>query len=267
MGKRCLPEGNLKKLTEVSRYVAEVANVILPDTQPFVGASAFAHKGGLHVDAMLKNPLTYEHIGPDTVGNERRILISELSGRATVLAKMKKYDLSHDKELMKKILERIQDLENFGYQFEAAEASFDLLVKKVLGLHKKFFELEGFRVIVEKREDGALATEASIKIKVGGKEELTASEGDGPVNALDSALRKALYRFYPSLSEMHLVDYKVRVINPKAATAAKVRVIIESRDSQDIWSTVGVSENLIEASWQALVDSVEYKLSKEGEEE
>ena len=264
MGKRCLPEGNLRKLTEISRYVSEMANVILPDSHPFVGRSAFAHKGGLHVDAMLKNPLTYEHIGPETVGNERRMLISELSGSSAVLSKMKKYDISHDKEIMRKILERIQDLENYGYQFEAAEASFDLLVKKVLGVHQKFFELEGFRVIVEKREDGAPVTEATIKIKVGGKEELTASEGDGPVNALDSALRKALHRFYPSLREMHLVDYKVRVINPKAATAAKVRVIIESRDAHDIWGTVGVSENLIEASWQALVDSVEYKLFKEG---
>lgn len=265
-GHQCLPEGALAKLTLVSRYVYEVANLPPRWHQPFVGVSAFAHKGGFHIDAMRKNVLTYEHISPQAVGNERRILISELSGRATLLEKVEKYDISHDKALMRNILNQIQSLEAEGYQFEAAEASFELLVKKTLGQHRPFFHLAGFRVIVERREDGEPITEATIKIEVGGETEITASEGDGPVHALDNALRKALERFFPHLKEMHLVDYKVRVINPKAATAAKVRVIIESRDHKDIWSTVGVSENLIEASWQALLDSVEYKLFKDQEQ-
>ncbi|MBM4083676.1 MAG: citramalate synthase [Planctomycetes bacterium] len=263
----CLDKDSLKKLTEVSRYVYEVANVLPRDNHPFVGLSAFAHKGGLHVDAMQKNPLSYEHITPETVGNERRILVSELSGRSTILAKIEQYDLTHDRETMRKIINRVQELENQGYHFEAAEGSFQLVVKKILGHHRTFFDLEGFRVIVEKREDGSPITEATLKIKVEGEEELTASEGDGPVHALDGALRKALERFYPSLRDMRLVDYKVRVINPKASTAAKVRVIIESRDRTDIWGTVGVSENLIEASWQALVDSIEYKLLKDLEKQ
>ncbi|MFQ5863386.1 MAG: citramalate synthase [Candidatus Brocadiales bacterium] len=263
-GLKCLDEGKLKKLTEVSRYVNEVANLVSRSNQPFVGISAFAHKGGLHVDAMRKNQHTYEHISPDVVGNERRILISELSGNATILAKMERYDITHDKELMKKILKQVQDLEHKGYHYESAEASFEMLVKKALGKHKSFFDLVGFRAIVEKH-DGQPVTEATVKINVGGVEELTAAEGDGPVNALDAALRKALEKFYPNLKEMHLVDFKVRVIDPKDGTAAKVRVIIQSQDQQDIWGTVGVSENIIEASWEALVDSIEYKLLKDEE--
>ena len=206
---------------------------------------------------------SYEHISPEQVGNERRILISELSGSASVLAKIEKYEIIHDRKLMKQILTQVQDLENKGYQFEAAEASFELLVKKALGKYKTFFDLEGFRTTVEKRENGATNTIATVKIKVDGVEELTASEGDGPVNALDGALRKALERFYPSIREMQLVDYKVRVIEPQRGTAAKVRVIIQSRDHKDLWSTVVVSENIVEASWQALVDSIEYKLLKD----
>jgi len=266
LGKRCLPSGNLARLTEVSRFVSEVANMPPNDSQPYVGLHAFSHKGGLHVDAVRKNPRTYEHVRPEAVGNERRILLSELSGSATVLAKMEKYRLAHDPDLVKKVLKELQRLENIGYQFEAAEGSFALLVRRILGSERKFFELKGFRVIVEKRgPKGEPVTEATIKVEVGGAEELTAAEGDGPVNALDRALRKALERFYPSLKEMHLVDYKVRVINPAAATGARVRVVIESRDKDSIWGTVGVSENLLEASWQALVDSVVYKLSKDEE--
>jgi 2-isopropylmalate synthase len=265
MKRKCLPEESLQRLTEVSRYVYEVANLVIPEHQPFVGISAFAHKGGLHVDAVLKNPATYEHIPPETVGNDRRMLVSELSGSSTILAKVRKYHLPQDKELSRKILQRLKQLEHEGYQFEAAEGSFELLVKRMAGLHKPFFELEGFRVIVQKRQDGAASTEATLKLRVAGEEELTASEGNGPVNALDGALRKALERFYPCLRESRLCDYKVRVINPKDGTAAKVRVIIETRDKEHIWGTVGVSENIIQASWEALVDSVEYKLSKEGE--
>lgn len=262
-GYQCLESGGLKKLTEVSRYVYEVANILLRSNQPFVGASAFAHKGGLHVNAIQKDKITYEHIPPESVGNERRILISELSGSSTILAKVEKLNLTHDTQLMKSILDEVQNLENEGYQFESAEASFELLVRKKAGRYKPFFTLEGFRVIVEKRENGLPVTEATVKVKVGDVQELSASEGDGPVNALDSAMRKALDRFYPSLKDMKLVDYKVRVINPKKATAAKVRVIIESQDKTGVWNTIGVSENLIEASWQALVDSIEYKLLKE----
>ena len=264
--RRCLPAENLKMLTEVSRYVSELANLPLNSAQPFVGNGAFAHKGGLHVDAVRKNPLTYEHVRPDEVGNERRLLLSELSGSATMLEKMEVHKLTHDPKIVRQALKELQKLEALGYQFEAAEASFALLVRRMLGKEKHFFEFGGFRVIVEKRDAaGNPITEATIKVRVGGKEELCASEGDGPVNALDGALRKALERFYPALREMHLVDYKVRVINPTAATAARVRVVIQSRDKDSIWGTVGVSENLIEASWQALVDSIVYKLTKDEE--
>ncbi|MCQ4574312.1 MAG: citramalate synthase [Candidatus Brocadiales bacterium] len=262
-GLTCLDEGKLKKLTEVSRYVNEVANLASRSNQPFVGVSAFAHKGGLHVDAITKNRQTYEHISPEVIGNERRILISELSGNATLLAKTAQYDITKNKETMRKILKQVQDRENQGYHYESAEASFEILVKKVLGRYKRFFDTVGFHVTVEKH-DGAPVTVATVKISVDGVEELTAAEGDGPVNALDGALRKALKRFYPEL-KWHLVDFKVRVINPKDGTAARVRVIIQSQDEQDIWGTVGVSENIIEASWEALVDSIEYKLLKDQE--
>ena len=264
--RRCLPDENLRHLTEVSRYVAEMANMPLNDTQPFVGRNVFAHKGGLHVDAVRKNPATYEHIEPETVGNERRILLSELSGAATILEKMEKHKLTHDRDIMRQALSEIQRLENEGYQFESAEASFTLLVKRLLGKQKRFFDLMGFRAIVEKRGDrDEPLTTATVKLCVGGREELSVCEGDGPVNALDGALRKALDGFYPNLRDMRLTDFKVRILNPTAGTAARVRVVIESRDEGEIWGTVGVSENLIEASWQALVDSIVYKLSKDEE--
>jgi 2-isopropylmalate synthase len=230
---------------------------------PYVGESAFAHKGGLHVDAMRKSKQAYEHISPDLVGNERRFLISELSGKSTVLAKLEKAKIAEDKKLAKKILVRVQELENEGYQFEAADASFDLLVKKIMGTFKPSFDLIKYHVNVEKRITGDLVTEATVKLKVGDKTEHIVGEGDGPVNALDAALRKSLERFYPSIKDVRLIDYKVRVVNAGAGTAARVRVIIESRDKNSIWGTVGVSENIIEASWQALVDSVEYKLQKD----
>ena len=260
----CVPEENLIRLTEVSRYVYEVANIPLWDAQPYVGHRAFAHKGGLHVDAVRKNARTYEHVRPEQVGNERRVLLSELSGSATMLEKMEQYELAHDPKVRKNALRELQRLENLGYQFEAAEASFTLLVKRLLGKPEKFFELQGFRVSVDKRgHEATPATDATVKVRVGGVEEIAAAEGDGPVNALDRALRKVLETFYPSLKEMHLVDYKVRVINSPAATGARVRVVITSLDRDSIWGTVGVSENLLEASWQALVDSVMYKLAKD----
>ncbi len=260
----CIPDINLRSLSEVSKYVAEIANTRHMDNQPFVGNSAFAHKGGVHIDAIIKNARTYEHIDPAKVGNRRRILISELSGKSSIAAKAKELDceLAKDTDKTKKILNLIQDMEHKGYHYEAAEASLELLMKRAKKELKSFFELKDFRVIVEKKLKGKITSEATIKVKVKGSLEHTASLGDGPVNALDSALRKALKGFYPKLSEMHLADYKVMVLNEKEGTAAKVRVLIQSQDKTDSWWTVGVSENIIEASWQALVDSIEYKLLK-----
>jgi 2-isopropylmalate synthase len=233
--------------------------------QPFVGTSAFAHKGGMHTHAVAKDPTTYEHIDPNAVGNERRVLVSELSGQSTILSKTTKYAVSHDKELMTKILTRVQDLEYAGYEFEAAEASFDLLVKKAAGLYKPWFERLTYRVNIEQGHGDPL-TEATVKLRVGESVEHTVCEGDGPVNALDAALRKALVPYFPRLDEVKLADYKVRVVNAKAGTAARVRVVIESRDGTDVWGTVGVSENVVEASWIALSDAIEYKLFKDDEE-
>lgn len=261
MGYKCIPDDKLIYLTELSRYVYEIANIVPPNNQPFVGMSAFAHKGGVHVDAVSKNPLTYEHIDPKTVGNERRILISELSGKSTILQKFKNYKLEERPEVIKKLLNMVGELENKGYQFEAAEGSFEIMVRKAIGKYKKLFEVEGFRVIVEKKGK-KVVSEATVKIKVGKQIEHTASEGNGPVNALDNALRKAIEKFYPEIKNMKLTDYKVRILKPEKATAAVTRVIIESKDEKDTWGTVGVSENIIEASWQALLDSFEYKILK-----
>jgi 2-isopropylmalate synthase len=264
-GHEVLPPASLARLTEVSRYVYEIANMNYRSDQPFVGASAFAHKGGMHTHAIARNPASYEHIDPETVGNERRILVSELSGQSTILTKTTKYAITHDRELLAEILNRVQELEHEGYEFEAAEASFDLLVQKIAGIYKPKFERLAYRVNVETDAHGQLVTEATVKVRVGEETMHTVSEGDGPVNALDGALRKALQPCYPALADMHLADYKVRVVNARAETAAKVRVVIEWRDTEAVWGTVGVSENIIEASWQALADAVEYKLFKDEE--
>ncbi len=263
MGFEVLSSEKIKTLTEVSRFIFEIANLAPVMNMPYVGESAFAHKAGLHVDALRKNKQTYEHIDPELIGNERRFLMSELSGRSTVLAELEKAKIVKDKKLARKILLRVQELENDGFQFEAANASFDLLVKKVMGTYKPAFELVKYHVTMEKGAAGDMVTEATVKLKVDGVTEHVVGEGDGPVNALDAALRKSLERFYPSIRDVRLIDYKVRVVNARAGTAARVRVIIESRDKSDIWGTVGVSENIIDASWQALVDSVEYKLQKD----
>jgi 2-isopropylmalate synthase len=255
--------GSLARLTELSRYVYETANMNFRPSQPFVGASAFAHKGGMHTHAVARTPISYEHIDPSVVGNERRILVSELSGQATILAKTTKYELTQNKALMQKILNRVQDLENEGYEFEAAEASFDLLVKREAGLYEPWFERLRYLVNIDGGTLKGPSTEASVKVRVQGRVRHTASDGDGPVNALDAALRKALQDDFPRLAEMHLEDYKVRVVNARAETAARVRVVIEWRDPHDVWGTVGVSENIIEASWLALVDAFEYKLFKD----
>jgi 2-isopropylmalate synthase len=262
MGLEALPSEKMRLLTETSRFIFEIGNLAPIPNLPYVGGSAFAHKAGLHVNALRKSKRTYEHIDPALVGNERRFLISELSGKSNILAELEKAKLAQDAKLARKILARVQDLENEGYQFEAANASFDLLVKKVMGTFKPSFELIKYHVDVEKRRNGDIVTEATVKVKVGDRIVHVVGEGDGPVNALDAALRNSLETFYPTLREMHLIDYKVRVVNAREGTAARVRVVIESRDKQALWGTVGVSENVIEASWLALVDSVEYKLQK-----
>jgi len=262
--RRVVPDSQLRKLSEVSHYVAEVCNMPIENNQPFTGRSAFAHKGGVHVNAVLKHVKTYEHIDPAAVGNRRRFLVSELSGKSSVLLKAKELHLSlgRDTSKTRAILQKVRELENQGYQFEAAEASFDLLMKKELGKYKKFFEVLEVRVLDEKIGDGDPISEATVKIKVGDQIEHTTANGDGPVNALDKALRKALMPFYKVIEKIHLTDYKVRVVNSRAGTAAKVRVFIQYQDEKNTWSTVGVSENIIEASWQALLDAIDYRLLK-----
>jgi 2-isopropylmalate synthase len=264
-GHEVLRPESLRRLTEVSRYVYETANMNFRSGQPFVGASAFAHKGGMHTHAVARVTASYEHLDPTLVGNERRILVSELSGQATILTKTARFRLNSDRALMQKILTSVQDLENEGYEFEAAEASFDLLVRKTTGMYAPKFERLAYRVNIEAGPDGQPITEATVKVRVRGQLMHTASEGDGPVNALDGALRKSLLNLYPRLAEMHLIDYKVRVVNARAETAARVRVVIEWRDGETVWGTVGVSENIIEASWLALADAIEYKLFKDEE--
>jgi len=260
----CVAEEKIKKLRELSRYVSEVANVPPFKQAPFVGKSAFAHKGGVHVSAILRNPAAYEHIDPELVGNRRRVLVSDLAGKSNIEYKAREMgiNLGGNGFGSEKIVKEIKRLEDQGFQFDAAEGSLELLMKKVTGQFKDPFNLESLRVTMEKNRSGPITSHATIKISVANEEEITAAEGDGPVNALDNALRKALNKFYPQVEEMRLVDFKVRVIDGSDGTAAKVRVQIESRDSIEIWSTIGVSENVIEASWQALVDSVQYKLSK-----
>lgn len=265
-GYEVLQPGSVERLTELSRYVYETANMYPRNGQAFVGPSAFAHKGGMHVHAVNKAASSYEHIKPESVGNERRVLVSELSGRSNIIAKTTKFNLDNDKELMTKILDQVVALENQGYQFEAAEASFDLLVKKLAGTYVRHFKPVKYHVeVVGNAADDQMqiTTEATIKISVDDVVKHEVAEGDGPVNALDAALRKALEPNFPALSDMRLLDYKVRVVNSEAGTAARIRVIIESADSEGHWGTIGVSENIIEASWIALLDAVEYKLAKD----
>lgn len=263
MDKHCLPGGSLSHLSELSNFVYELANLRPASHQPYVGKSAFAHKGGIHVNAVQKDSRTYEHIEPEQVGNSRRVLVSDLAGGSNIMAKAAEHaiDLDHKSEEARAILKELKHLEGQGYEYEAADASFFLLMQKMLKRHEPFFKLEAFRVIVEKRgpKEPSLS-EATIKIRVGDEVELAAAEGEGPVNALDFALRKVLTRFYPEISKVHLRDFKVRILEGEAGTAAKTRVLIESTDGENIWGTVGVSENIIEASWEALLDSVEYIL-------
>lgn len=264
-GFRVLRDGALEHLTELSRYVYETANLVPRNSQPFVGRSAFAHKGGMHVHAVNKFAHTYEHMNPELVGNERRILVSELSGRSNIAALTQKHGGQQDRELLDRILELVVKKENQGYQYEAAEASFDLLVKQCSGNYTPHFETIKYQILA-----GDLDTtrnqqfaEAILKLKVGEVICVEAAEGHGPVNAMDAVLRKTLARFYPAIETMQLVDYKVRVVNGEAGTAARIRVNIESADEHHSWHTIGVSENIIEASWAALVDAVEYKLHRD----
>jgi len=252
----CISMENLEKVRKLSRFVSETANMIPLNSRPFVGKSAFAHKGGIHVSAIMKVPKAYEHIDPELVGNMRRVLISDLSGKSNVEYKAKELgiDLGANGHDSNKILTKIKDMEQEGYQFDVADGSFKILVEKFTEQFRPLFELESFRVTIE--------SHATIKIAVDGLQEITAAEGNGPVSALDNALRKALDKFFPDIDAMRLVDFKVRVIDGRDGTAAKVRVFIESRDQDDIWSTIGVSSDVIEASWQALADSFQYKLSK-----
>jgi 2-isopropylmalate synthase len=269
LGLSCLAEPHLERLAELSRFVYELANIQEDAHQPFVGSAAFAHKGGMHVNAVAKNAATFEHIPPAAVGNRRRILVSDLAGGSNILLKAEEHDLRLNGKgpEVRQILSELKRLEAEGYEFESADGSFKVLVRKLMHEHEAFFALEGFRVIVEKRGPGEpCLSEATIKIKVGERTEITAAEGDGPVNALDLALRKALTEFYPQVVGMSLRDFKVRILDGKDGTAAKTRVLIESTDGTALWGTVGVSGNIIEASWQALLDSVEYYLFERGAE-
>ncbi len=261
LGIQCIGRERLKRLSELSYFVSEIANLVPNDKQPFVGKSVFAHKGGMHSDAVMKRPETYEHIPPELVGNRRRILVSELAGRAAIVAKAAEFGIHLDKRSpeVSHIINEIKRREREGYEYEGADASLELLIRRHLGLSRKFFDLVNFTVVVTHR-NGDITAEAKVKVRVGDEELVTAAEGDGPVHALDLALRKALESVYPELKSVRLTDYKVRVVNSEAATGAKVRVLIESRDETGVWTTIGVSPNIIEASLIALLDSLEYGL-------
>ena len=256
---------NLAKLKTLSRYVSETANQVPFNNRPFVGKSAFAHKGGIHVSAIMKVPRAYEHMDPALVGNQRRVLVSDLSGKSNVEFKARELgiELGGNGYNSRKIVSEIKQLEQQGYQFDIADGSFRILMEKFTDQFDPLFALESFRVTIEKDKDHPCTSHATVKISVGNNQEITAAEGYGPVSALDNALRKALDKFFPDLDTMHLVDFKVRVIDGVRGTAAKVRVFIESRDQDQLWSTIGVSEDIIEASWQALADSFQYKLAHE----
>ena len=266
MGYEFAAKANLTSLREASRFVTEIANLPHNKYQPYVGQSAFAHKGGIHVSAVQRNPITYEHIEPEKVGNVRRILISDQAGKSNVLHKAKKFGLDIDSKdpALTAIVKNLKELENQGFQYEGAEASFELLMRKAMGTDRNFFDLKSFRILSQKNKSGEHPLEeATIRLEVNGEQVHTAALGEGPVNALDKALRKALTRFYPQLSEMELADYKVRVLTSEHGTGARVRVLVESRDKNSRWGTVGVSHDILEASWQALVDSITYKLLKD----
>ncbi|MDF2822285.1 MAG: putative AIPM/Hcit synthase family transferase aq [Clostridiales bacterium] len=265
-GFHCIPEENIETLTSTAILISEIANVTLSDKEPYVGRSAFTHKAGMHIDGVNKAPHSFEHINPELVGNERRFLMSEVAGRSTIIKKISRIDpsITKDSEETTRIVEKLKKLEYYGYQFEGADSSFELLIRKQLGKYEPFFDLEYFKIIGEqKTTENQFSSYAMVKVKVDEQVEFSAAEGDGPVNALDKALRKSLEGFYPKLKTVHLTDYKVRVLDSLGATAAKVRVLITSTDGTAVWTTVGVSTDIIEASLIALVDSIEYKLIKD----
>ena len=263
MNRDCMSRENLEKLLNLSRFISETANVPPVNSRPFVGKSAFAHKGGVHVSAIMKNPRAYEHISPELVGNKRRVIVSEQSGKSNIEYKAKELgvDIGKNGVTGHQIVSSIKELEDYGFEFDAAEGSLKLIMEKLTDQFVPYFELESFRVVVEKDKERPCYSHAMIKIRVGNTTEITSAEGEGPVSALDNALRKALTTIYPQIDDLHLVDFKVRVIDGMDGTDAKVRVLIESRDENNIFSTIGVSEDIIEASWQALADSFQYKLS------
>ena len=267
LGFECIPAQRMEHLTSLARYVSEIANLVPNEKAPYVGSHAFAHKGGMHIDAVNKTPTAYEHVDPERVGNRRTILMSEVAGRSTLLATINAIDPSvqRDAPETQRVMERLKQLEHEGYQFETAESSLKLVVRKVLGKYQPFFDLQAFKVIVNEPSINGANSSAMIKIRVGEMEEVTAAEGDGPVNALDNAVRKALERFYPAIRDVKLTDYKVRVLDSDMASAAKVRVLIESTDHIESWTTIGVSTDIINASWLALVDAIEYKLVRDQE--
>jgi 2-isopropylmalate synthase len=262
MGQQCVTVEQLSQLTETSRQISEIVNLAPDDHAPFVGLSAFAHKGGLHVSAVQRNPKIYEHIPPNQVGNSRRIVISEQAGLSNVISKAESFGINLHKEdaACRQILQKMKDLEQVGYQFEAAEASFELLMRDALGQRPNFFELSGFQVHCDAGKKGEVHAMATVKVSVNGEQKLTAAEGNGPVSALDRALRKALVEFYPAIARFHLTDYKVRILNSDSGTDAKTRVLIESSNGNQRWTTVGVSDNIIAASYQALIEGLEYGL-------
>ncbi|WP_300464767.1 citramalate synthase [Desulfobacula sp.] len=263
MNRACISPENLEKLLNLSRFISETANVPPVNSRPFVGKSAFAHKGGVHVSAIMKNPKAYEHMAPELVGNVRRVIVSEQSGKSNIEYKARELgvELGENGINRHQIVSSIKELEDDGFEFDAAEGSLKLIMEKLTDQFVPYFELESFRVVVEKDKERPCYSHAMIKLRMGQETEITSAEGDGPVSALDNALRKALATIFPQINDMRLVDFKVRVIDGKDGTDAKVRVLIESRDENNIFSTIGVSEDIIEASWQALADSFQYKLS------
>lgn len=261
LGYDCISEQQLAILSQTARYVSEIANMNMPINQPYVGMAAFAHKGGIHVSAIMKAASTYEHIVPEKVGNKQRILVSELAGQSNLLSKAQELGIDFDQsDKAREVIQRIKELEHEGYQFEGADASLELLLRDAMGSMEDAFSIESFKIMVEKVSERGNITEAIIRLKVQDQVIFTAAEGNGPVNALDNALRRALIPYYPDIAKVHLSDYKVRVLDEQGATAAKVRVLIESTDFNNTWSTVGVSSNVIEASWHALIDSIRYAL-------
>lgn len=262
----CIGDEALAELTKNSRYISEISNIPLMDESPYVGNSAFAHKGGMHIDAVCKDPKSYEHVNPEIVGNRRRFLVSEVSGKSTILKEIQKVfpNMSKESKEVQLVTDKLKELEYEGYQFEGAEGTVELVMRKIIGKYKPFFKLNHFKIMGEQpAANKEFSATAIINITVDGKDEMTVAEGNGPVDALDTALRKALEVFYPQLKDVRLVDYKVRVLDTESATKAKVRVLIESSDGIERWSTVGVSQDIIQASWIALVDSIEYKLIKD----